>query len=496
MVRKTNPNQLYLDGYKTQFGGKLKKDNRWVIRSTMFPWDVIEDVYAENFSENQGVYAIDGRTAFGAIYIQMETGLTDREVVEFIAENPYAQYFLGKSEFKEEPLFDASMMVHFRKRFPDDFINRINEIMFEPAALEKMVRDIQKNNDKNDGNDDPPAPSPGGGPPAAGSPPPNKGKLKLDATIAPADIRYPNDLSLLNESRENLEMVVEELWPHSDRQGHKTTYNRKNARKEYLAIAKQRKPKYVKTRRAIGRQLQYIEKGIETIERLLLQTGTDVLPEKRHVRIETIRKVYRQQLYMYENKTHTCEDRIVSLRQPHIRPMVRGKAGKPYEFGQKISASVVEGYTFIERQSYDCFNEGIQLIESVERYRERFGCYPQVVQADQLYRNRQNLSYCRERGIRLSGPPLGRPKMNPTKEEKRQAAKDNSERNTIEGRFGIAKRRYGLDLVMSYLPETRLTEAAMKVFCMNVRMKMLYIFAFIFYWIFGIFSKKRAVSIV
>jgi len=64
---------------------------------------------------------------------------------------------------------------------------------------------------------------------------------------------------------------------------------------------------------------------------------------------------------MYKTKTHSVDNRIASLHQPHIRPIVRGKAGKKYEFGQKVTTSVVNGYTFIERQSYDNFNEGTTL---------------------------------------------------------------------------------------------------------------------------------------
>ena len=364
------------------------------------------------------------------------------------------------------------MMVHFRKRFPSDFINRVNEMMMGEDIYERLVRKIQAEKDTNGDDDEPRPPAPTGGGERKQDTGDNKGKLMLDATVAPADIRYPNDLSLLNESRENLELIIEELWQSGDRKGHKTGYGRKKARKEYLSITKQKKPRIAKIRKVVGRQLVYVRKDIETIGRLLARSGVDALSEKRIKRIMTICEVHRQQERMYKERGHACENRIVSLKQPHIRPMVRGKAGKPYEFGQKVSAAVVDGYVFIDRQSYDGFHEGVKLIESVEQYRERFGFYPEAVLADTIYRNRTNLSYCKEHSIRLSGPRLGRPKAKPTSEEKSQAYRDSSERNMIEGRFGIGKRRYGLGLVMAYLPETGLTEVALKVLCMNVALKM------------------------
>ena len=412
----------------------------------MIPWDFVEDIYLESMSQENGAAAISARVAFGAIHIKEHENLTDERTVENIAENPYMQYFLGLHEYTDTPLFDPSMMVHFRKRFPAAKIEEINKRMF----IEKKPE-----------------------PPKDEPPPPNSGKLVLDATIAPADIRYPSDLSLLNEARENTEKIIEMLWAHSQRKGHKTRYNRKKAHRQYLSIAKQKRPKATKTRAVIGKQLEYIRRNLEDMGKLLLETGLDVLQEKHLEGLMVICELHRQQNTMYASRTRQCDNRIVSLRQPHVRPMVQGKAGRPFEFGQKLALSVVDGYTFIERQSFDNFHEGITLIESVEWYRALHGCYPEVVQADQIYRNRTNLAFCKEHGIRLSGPKLGRPAKN-VERDRETEARDHKERIIIEGRNGMAKRRFGLDLIMSILPETSLTEAAFQVFSMNVRIRLLW----------------------
>jgi len=447
-----------MDDFILPFGGKLRADNRWVRMAQMMPWDFIEDIYLESMSQENGAKAFSSRIAFGAIYIKENENLTEERTMEYIAENPYMQYFLGLHEYTDRPLFDPSMMVHFRKRFPAARIEEINQRMFIEEQPEEQE------------------------PPQDEPPPPNSGKLALDATCAPADIRYPSDLSLLNEARENSEQIIETLWPHSQRTGHKTRYNRKKARKEYLRLAKQKKPKAAKTRAAIGKQLECIRRNLEDIGDLLLKTGLEVLPERRLERLMVICELHRQQSEMHTNRTHECQKRIVSLRQSHVRPMVRGKAGKRYEFGQKLALSVVNGYTFMERQSFENFNEGITLIESVERYRALHGCYPEVVQADQIYRNRNNLAFCKKRGIRLSGPRLGRPpKKQEDQERDRQIqAQDHRERIIIESRNGIAKRRFGLDLIISTLPETSMTEAALQLLCMNVRIRLLWRLFFMF----------------
>lgn len=113
---------------------------------------------------------------------------------------------------------------------------------------------------------------------------------------------------------------------------------------------------------------------------------------------------------MYDNHTHTVADRIVSVSQPFIRPIVRGKAAKPVEFGAKLDISVSDGWTRPECRSFDPYNESTKLVETIERFRLREGHYPERELADKIYRNCENLRYCKAHGIRLSGPALGRPK--------------------------------------------------------------------------------------
>ena len=145
---------------------------------------------------------------------------------------------------------------------------------------------------------------------------------------------------------------------------------------------------------------------------------------------------------MWSNKQHRIDDRIVSLNQPHVRPIVRGKAGINTEFGAKLSASCIDGYVFLHRISWDNYNESGDLISQVEEFKNYTGHYPESVHADQIYRTRENRKFCTEKGIRMSGIPLGRPPKNIDKEQKKQAQWDEKLRNNIEGKFGQAKRGF------------------------------------------------------
>lgn len=187
---------------------------------------------------------------------------------------------------------------------------------------------------------------------------------------------------------------------------------------------------------------------------------------------------------MLETKKYSVSNRIVSLAQPWIRPIVRGKSKSPTEFGAKISVSVVNGYTFIDRLSFDAYNEGAETeyVRVVEEYRRRFGRYPERILADKIYRSRANRTFCKEHNIHLSGPKLGRPSKSRNAEEIRQELRETGERNAVEGKFGNGKRKLGLSRIMAKLKETTGAMIGMDIFILNMerlfRQKVLFLYTF------------------
>ena len=123
--------------------------------------------------------------------------------------------------------------------------------------------------------------------------------------------------------------------------------------------------------------------------------------------MNTLHTIYEQQKYMYDHKVNSVPDRVVSVSQPFVRPVA---------FGAKLDISVVDGWTRLEYSCFDAYSEAGNLEEIVERFREREGHYPKRILADKLYRNRNNLNYCKERHIRPSGPALGRPRKDEQRE--------------------------------------------------------------------------------
>ena len=150
--------------------------------------------------------------------------------------------------------------------------------------------------------------------------------------------------------------------------------------------------------------------------------------------------------------------------------MAYRKAGRETEFGAKLSISVVNGFSFVDRLSWDNYNEGTDLVEQIETFHHRFGCYPESVHVDKIYRTRANRTFCKAHGIRLSGPPLGRPPKHVLAEEKKQAVADEAIRNCVEGKFGQGKRRFGLGRIMAKLASTSAAQISLSFLVMNLEM--------------------------
>jgi hypothetical protein len=305
----------------------------------------------------------------------------------------------------------------------------------------------------------------------------------------------------LNQARKQTEKVIDILYSRLDEKpSKKPITERIIAKKEYLKTAKKRRVTKKQRRKAIKKQLQYINRNLGHIERLQM-SGAKLecwagdppswLNDQQYKMLLVVATVYQQQLSMYENKQHRVDDRIVSLTQPHVRPIVRGKAGTPVEFGAKLSVSYHNGYVFIDRLSWDNFNESGDLKSQAEKFKIATGNYPESIHVDQIYRTNENRAWCKEREIRITGIPLGRKPKVIDKEKKKQAQLDERFRSRIEGKFGEAKRRFSLGRVMTKLSETSKTAIAITFLVMNLSTLLRQFFAF-----FCISLKINAVFVI
>ncbi len=433
------------------------------------PWDELAEAYYQGLSTTQGRPTKDARLVIGAVIIKHKLCLSDRETVAQIQENPYLQYFVGLPGYQMAVPFAPSLFVEIRKRMGQTVFDVFESTVSDAVAKTKTRKATQPQSTpgvtehlpKDD--EEPPA---GSGATPGEEEREHQGKLILDSTVAPQAIRFPTDLSLLNEARQFSEQLIDELFPKTDEKKKPRTYRQK-ARKAYLGVVKKRRPGRKVLLHGIKQQLQYLRRNLGHIERLLehWSEGTALpLPRWLLHRYWVIHHVYAQQCEMYQNKSHRCDHRIVSISQPYVRPIIRGKLNKPVEFGAKLSVSLTgDGVARVDHLRWDAFHEGSDLQSQGEAYRERHGVYPEVILGDPAYGSQENRRYLKGRGIRYAGKPLGRPKK-VTEENrgklKRLAAQRREEylqRIPIEGKFGQGKNGYRLNYIRAKRADTSRT---------------------------------------
>jgi len=445
-----SPKQMTIGGFESPFERELNPNNRWVVLAHLLPWDDIVSQYIKVVGiKSTGRPGLSPRVIIGALIIKHLGNLDDRETVAQISENIYMQYFLGYPGFSTEEPFDASLFVEIRKRLGADSINAINDriIQLRVGFAKDNSEDEVDGNDNQDGSD-------------STNQLKNDGRVLYDATACPQDIAFPTDLNLLNDAREKLEEIIDVLYDPELLEKKPRTY-REVARTDYLHTAQKRKKTAKDIRKAVRKQLAYVSRDLRTINALLDKYDRIPLQWREHRYLLVINTLYEQQKQMFGTRTHSIEDRIVSIHQPHVRPIVRGKAQAKVEFGAKIHVSLIDGLAYLDELSWDAFNEGSHMESYIEQFRKRHGHYPAEVLADKIYCTRANRAMLKERNIKLVAKPLGRP-----------SAVSNhvspGERNPIEGKFGQGKTAYGLNRIRARLKGTSESWIASIILVLNL----------------------------
>ena len=457
MIDYTSTSQLTIMEFKTPFDRALDPDNKWVKLRKIVPWDKFANIYMKAMNTGFGRPGISPRIVLGALIVKHIKNLDDKGTIEEIQENPYLQFFVGLSSFTTKPIFDDSLFVEIRKRVGLKTFDKLTSNLIK-SATEKD--DTKHNTNSKKKKDD--------------GTPKNKGKLQLDATVADQYIKHPTDTDLLNKGRKHLENIIDIIYEKEGKQGIKPRTYRRKMNTDYLSFSKKQKKSKKKIHKMKRKLLEHLKRDIKHINKMLDNFENEnkkfPLQKNEQGQLWIINTLYQQQKEMYDNKTNTCKNRIVSIHQPHVRPIKRGKQNSNTEFGSKLGASLDDGFARIDTLSWDAYNESSDLPKQVENYNEQHGHYPELVQVDKIYPTKANRKWCKEKGIRITAPPLGR---KPKKEkisyyQKRKKKKEAIERNHIEGKFGQGKNAYNLNKIRAKLKETSESWIGCIFFIMNL----------------------------
>ncbi len=457
MIKYTSTKQLTIMEFETPFRNSLNPDNKWVRLNKIVPWDRFATIYMKSMDKDFGRQGISPKMVLGALIIKHLKNLDDRGVIEEIQENPYLQFFVGLSDFTSQAIFDPSLFVDLRKRIGVNEFDELNKELIKSLTGKEDEKHNSNPKKKNENGQ-----------------PTNKGKLQADATVADQYIKYPTDTDLMNKGRKILESLIDILYEKDGKQGEKPRTYRRVMDKTYLGFSKKRKKRKNEIRKMSRKLLEHLKRDIGYINNMLdgwEKKGKKFpLAKAEQRQLWIITSLYGQQKEMYDNRSHTCKDRIVSIHQPHVRPIKRGKQKSDTEFGSKLGVSLDHGIARINTFSWDAYNESSDFKKQVEEYKQLHGHFPELVQVDKIYHTAENRKWAKERGIRITAEPLGR---KPTKKkisyyQKRKRKKEATERNHIEGKFGQGKNAYNLNKIRARLRETSESWISCIFFIMNL----------------------------
>ncbi len=481
MIQYTSHSQVESRLFQTPFDSELDQNNRWVLLRNRLPWDEMVKPLFSNMSD-QGRRTVDLRYVLGALIIQSMENLTDEATISNIQENIYMQYFIGLPSFTTKEVFTPELFVIIRKRLGDQGVRKMNDALLKflhdggkvkhrkayerklPPNAEGTITESEvvfSSQVEDPGLQQSDEPKEGGAI--------NRGTLKVDATVAPQWVKFPMDTDLLNDCRKSSEAIIDLLWEAECYGSTKPRTYRRKLSEQFLDFKKRKQPSKSKIRKMSKLLLKSLKRNIAHVERGLDAHPLELraLSKTQYRNFLVIQCVYNQQLEMFNKKKRQVSDRIVSLHQPWVRPMVRGKAGKKTEFGAQVNISETEGYVTFDQVSYNKYNEALYLEDQIEAFRSLYGHYPAAVLADKIYLTRSNRKFMKANEITHYGAPLGRPsKM--SKEEKKMRAKKQNKRSIIEGKIGQAKNKFGLDKIKTRRYVTNMAKIQLIALGLNV----------------------------
>ena len=268
------------------FGGKLDENNRWLRVAELIPWNELEDEYRQHFSD-KGRPATDARLFIGLILLKHMTSLSDREVVRSVQENVYHQAFCGYEHFVTDRSLNPSSLTKLRKRLGDKYFKELEEKTYQVLIDRKIIK--------------------------------GKGML-VDATVFPENIKYPNDVGLLNDVRE---WLVETIKPLGKKLGKTYRTYCRVAKKTYLSFSKKKRRTKKVIHKAKRQMLQYVRRNLKQLDEViktLKDSGVEI-GQKIVEKLEVGRRIYEQQKEMYQEKKERIDDRIVSYHRSYVRPI-------------------------------------------------------------------------------------------------------------------------------------------------------------------------------
>ena len=278
-----------------------------------------------------------------------------------------------------------------------------------------------------------------------------------DATCYESDMRYPTDRKLLWECVEKSYSMMCAMSRHLGIRRPRTKYL--DVKRANMGYVKQRKHGKSQQRRLIRRLVDLQGKILKEIRKMMREHDEEkLLTLREKSTLDIITKVYRQQKNHFNsnNPRESIPERIVSVSKPYVRPIVRGKEVKNVEFGAKCNNILVDGVSFIEKLSFNAFNEGTRLEHCIKMHKRLFKVDAKNIGGDTGYAGTSNRDLSKELGIQTSFIKCGRPSSEKKERDFVRQELARVRATAMEGSFGTQKEHYAMRRIKARKKKTEI----------------------------------------
>jgi IS5 family transposase len=292
MRPKREPEQQQREMFQIELDRLVDSGHPLVRLGQSIDWPSFEATLGASYHPTQGAPGISTRLMVALHYLKYQADLSDEYVVAAWVENPYWQHFSGARHFQHRPPIDASSMTRWRQRLGEAGAEQMLRETIATGMRMKVIRPAELRH------------------------------INVDTTVQSKAIRYPTDARLYHRCRERLVEAARREGL-TIKQSYRHVGKRLLMQSSRYAHARQ-----MKRARACTRQLHtQLGRVTREIERQATQPS-----EKLAKLLETAHGIYTQQRH--------DKQKVYSVHEPEVQCIAKGKAGKPYEFGNKVSVAV------------------------------------------------------------------------------------------------------------------------------------------------------------
>lgn len=393
---------------------ELDQEHELIKIANAVDWGALSDALSKFYCPDNGRPTKPSRAKIGLLILKHLKGLSDKNTVDEVKANIYAQYLCDVSLKEASRFIHSSSLTRFRQQIGVEGVRLIEDEVLKTLKKARVLRGR---------------------------------KVVTDTTVMPVNIAYPTDIQLLDKVRRQAIAMLDQAKIF----GAKTyrTYQR-TARKAVIMYQKIRKHTIRARRKVQKKLLQFSRRNTnqlaDAVKRIDRNKDVDSplkeqFIEKAKKFLNTAKTILAQQHEVYRGRP--VKERIVSLHRTHIRPMVRGKYPVEVEFGPKILLNQRGKCLFLEDVQFNNVSDSQLLKKSLQSYRQRFGHVPTQLAADRGFWSKANREFAATFGVqKIAIENKGKSsylKGQPFRERLRRA------RCAIEAKISLSKRKFGLD---------------------------------------------------